>query len=228
MAIKQALEAAFAPIEQDTTLLERCYVKTRESEEAADHLTRMALVLEHKLLDAAEDYPKRVKEQIPRREDGNALTTLARKPGFLARIVGQSSSGKSVFLSRFFRIDLKADHRERLVLVYLDCQSFDPERPPDLSTTALKELKRRLFGREMPAFEDLTGIYREKWIEWRDLYGLDESDLDFRKKFIDEIIDTERRQPLDALAVFCHFAIEEKRIIPCAVPVRAIQTLSQR
>ena len=70
MAIKQALEAAFAPIEQDTTLLERCYVKTRESEEAADHLARMALVPEHKLIDAAEDYPKRVKEQIPGEKTG--------------------------------------------------------------------------------------------------------------------------------------------------------------
>ena len=37
------------------------------------------------------------------------------------------------------------------------------------------------------------------------------------KKFIDEIIDTERLQLLDALAVFCHFAIEEKRKIPCVV-----------
>lgn len=218
-ALKDAMALAFQAIRLDRDALAACFVESRESQDASTRLARIANELQQPLRDAVTHYPPAVGEEIDAISTSPPGVTVTTDPGdgYLARILGENSAGKTVFLHRFFHSELK--QRDRALVLWLDVERLSPFDPKNASRTIFEQLNSALFGEEGPSWETLREIYRREWNQLLRANGISEGDADIsiRKDFVQARIIDQQNDPLTAVARYAEFATKNRRRLVCLV-----------
>lgn len=223
--VRQAMDLAFNPILRDPDALSKCFVESRESRDADSRLERMATELQEALADAG-TYPDTLCDEVEAstRRDGEPAPgeAAAVGQGYLARVVGEPSSGKSVFLARFFKLTLpERSLRDRAVLIRVDAEELSPFTALGASRAALEQAKRELFGQDGPTWSHYREVYSREWRALLRLSGETDEESEparsLRQGFIAGRLDEEERAPEHALRRFLEFAVRNRRRVPCVV-----------
>jgi hypothetical protein len=215
--LRRAMDAAFSPIQNDPEALTRCFVESQESHEAESRLERLATELGTSLT-CASKYPGEVTAEV----DSHAAESVVdikkmEGRGYLARLVGEQSSGKSVFLERFYESKL-GTLRNNISLVWVDCEAFEPFSGDEASKVALAALKEELFGDDGPTWEHLKAVYSREWHSRIRLLGIgQEGSPELRQAFVQEVQQLEIKSPLAALKRYSDFSVANRRRLPCIV-----------
>lgn len=233
--LRRAMDLAFGPIANDPEALTHCFVESAESKAADSRLHRLATELEAVLSDAAAEYPRHVRGEVEETQEMTAKSVpaaadLAGK-GCLTRLLGEPSAGKTVFLQRFYELTLD-EHRDRLVLVWLDGERLAPFREDEVSRAALQQFVQGLFGEDGPEWGQLREVYAREWQAQRRLLDAPEDDKELRQRFVQDVVAREHSEPAQALHRYAAFAVRNRRRLPCFVidnidhlesPARALQ-----
>ncbi len=223
--LRRAMDLAFLPIQDDPEALEKCFVESRESKDADSRLERLAAELTQALRDAPSEYPVDVRQEIGNVRRGE--TDRADLPpgkdlqgkGYIARIIGEPTAGKSVFLKRLFASKLK-DLRNHIVLIWVDCEELSPFEERNAGQRALEQLKRELCGEEGPEWTVVREVYRNDWNAYTKLYGVSSNDDDERQhriNFLESMQRNGRADPLTAFGKWADFSLRNRRKLPCIV-----------
>lgn len=217
--LRQAMEAAFRPIRMDRNALAACFVESRESRDAGSRLERVANELGEALRSAVAHYPPAVEGEVDAVAAPKVDTDeFPPGDGYIARLLGEKSAGKSVFLRRLFDLQLGA-RRDRVVLLWLDVELLVTFDPAQASRRVLEQITTELFGDEGPSWEHFREIYRREWNHHVKLAGLAERDvpLEMRQAFLRERQEAQARDPEDALRRYAEFATRNRRRLVCLV-----------
>jgi hypothetical protein len=217
--IRHAMQAAFRPIHNDHRAVLNCFVESRESELANSRLERLASELGQQLSPADRDYEPMVVREV----EGTASSDTPREDleagnGVIARIVGEKSAGKSVFLLRLFERTL-AQKRGQFIKLWLDVEQFSPFDADSADRALLESLVRSLFGEDGPSWEQLREVYRREWSQRLRLAGLSDTQVsaETREHFSREMIAAESARPHEALVRYAQYATKNQRKLPCIV-----------
>ncbi len=218
--LRRAMEAAFRPIRDDRHALAKCFVESRESRDASSRLARMANELGSAMRDATEEYPVDVRAQVGQVQPPapGSLDWARPGEGYLARLLGEHSAGKTAFLRRLFDLDLTAQ-RQQIVLLWVDAERFDTGQPDSISRDVFEQLKTELFGEDGPDWNQLREVYRREWHQRLRLLGVNESEAapDLRQTFIGERLAGERQDPMEAIRRYAAFSTQNRRRLVCLV-----------
>jgi len=212
--LRQAMEAAFRPIRADRDALAACFVESRESHDASSRLERIANELGEALQGAESKYPDAVQAEV----DGMSVGDAGIQPGggYLARLLGEKSAGKTVFLQRFFDVTL-GSKRDKFVLLWFDVERASPFDATQASRSLLAQLSSQVFGEEGPSWEHIREIYRREWNQHLRLLGADGNDLSVRQAFLRERHEAQERDPREALRRFAEFTARNRGRLVCFV-----------
>jgi hypothetical protein len=216
--LRLAMDAAFRPLRSDRQALAACFVESRESREAGSRLERVANELGEVLRNAVEYYPQAVQGEVGLVAGDLAKNQLAPGGGFIARLLGEKSAGKTVFLDRFFNLQLSA-RRKDIVLLWLDVERLSPFNPDQASRRLLAELVAELFDDVGPSWEHIREIYRREWNQHLRLVGISENEADqtVRQAFVRDRQNAETSAPHDALQRYAAFASKNRKRLVCIV-----------
>jgi hypothetical protein len=206
--LRQAMDVAFRPIRADREALAACFVESRESREAGSRLSRVANELGAALRDAVAEYPSAVESEVDAVAARKAnLEAIAPGAGYLARLLGEKSAGKTVFLQRFFDLQLGA-RKGQVVVLWSDVERGSPFDAGGASRALLKQLGGALFGELGPSWEQFREVYRREWNQRLRLAGIAdaEANLEVRQLFLRERLEAEDRDPQEALRRYAEFA----------------------
>ncbi len=206
--LRRAMSAAFSPVPDDMEALTQCFVESHHSREADSRLARLANHLSEGLLEAAEHYPIRITDELESGLSGG---------GYICRLIGESSAGKSVFLRRFYATQL-ALLQERVALIWIDAEKLEPFDPDRANRLALAQLKDRLFGEDGPEWAQLREVYGKEWRTKLRALGLtDDAAVAERAEFIKARQSDEETSPGTAFDRYAAFAVQNRRLLPCVV-----------
>jgi len=221
--LRRAMDVAFRPILNDPDALASCFVESAESRAADSRLQRLATELREVLKSASADYPRAIRAEVERGRGDDvtggaaAADTDMEGAGYFARLLGEPSAGKSVFLRRFYNTKL-ADMRDKLALIWIDGEKLSPITPERASEEALDQLKHELFGKVGPTWEQYREVYKHEWRSCLALHGLPEGEAqDLRRQFISERMEAERRATDFALRSYMDFAARNRQRLACVV-----------
>lgn len=219
--LRRAMDIAFRPIREDHQALEACFVESRESREAGSRLERIANEMGEALHDADVHYPPRVRDEVEAATSGPPPDNVeSLGTGYLARLLGEKSAGKSVFLQRFFKLTLK-NRRDRIAVVWIDVERTAPFDPVRASHDMLGQLIREIFGEEGPSWEQIREVYRREWNQHRRLLGVrdgeENENADVRKMFVRERLSAEQHDPHEAVRRYVEFATRNRKRLVCIV-----------
>lgn len=220
--LRRAIDLAFDPVLRDKAALARCFVESPASREADSRLARIAAELEEPLRDAHTHYPPLVQEQVAEVEGSREAELPSREElagqGYLVRLLGEPSAGKSVFLRRLFDVTL-ADRAGRFVLLWINGQEHFPFDPGAVGAEALRQIKTALFGPEGPTWDQYRAVHAREWAALMRLQGEADGDgeSERRRRFVDEKLAEEARNPDAALPLYLDFIVRNRRRLPCLV-----------
>ena len=217
--LRQAMDAAFRPIRTDRNALAACFVESRESRDASSRLSRVANELGAALHSAVDHYPPAVEGEVDAVAAPKVdIEEFRPGEGYIARLLGEKSAGKTVFLRRLFDLQLGA-RRDRVVLLWLDVEHIAPFDPVLASRRMLDQITTELFGDEGPSWEHFREIYRREWNQHLKLAGLTEQEvsLEMRQAFLRDRQEAQGRDPEEALRRHAEFAIRNRRRLLCLV-----------
>lgn len=216
--LKLAMDGAFRALHDDRAALVECFVESRESRDASDRLERVANELGDALRDASE-YPEDVRQQADQIASASPHPLGWAKPGhgYLARVIGERSAGKTVFLRRVFDVTLTARHA-RILRLWIDVETLDPFDATAASREAFEQLKLGLFGEEGPAWAQLREVYRREWVSRARLLAIEgDGTSEQRATFLQDVLESEARDPAEALRRYTGFATLNRRQLVCVV-----------
>ena len=218
--LRIATETAFHPITNDPFMLEKCFVDSRQSQNADEKLARMADELGFVLQSAMNDYPVAIEDKITSHNDWNIVPEEEdlKGEGYLARIIGEPSAGKSTFLRRLHR--LKLSDESKTILIWIDCANNPNITPEILGKIALKEVKTGLFGG--PDMKDVLEIYKSEWKKYQRFLGINEKTSEeiffqVRQQFLLNKNKDEKSSPGNAFIKYLAFAVKNRRKLPLIV-----------
>lgn len=220
--LRRAMNTAFGEIGRDAHALETCFVESRQSKDADVRLRLIQNELGEALNDAA-GYPKRVEEEVEARpgHDGASLPAAEdlRGRGCLVRILGERSSGKSVFLKRFYEATLPLAARKQVALVQLDANAFEPWDSTTVSARAIDQLKSALFDEAGPDAAQLRDVYAREWIKQLRAkgYKTTEQPEELVRSFGELVLNEERASPSASLARYAEYAVRNRGRLPCFI-----------
>ncbi len=201
--------------EDNSEMLAKCFVPTKESEIADKKLIRIAdeIATNIRSLDTNE---------------ANALTQVIKRVQDTQRneftlIVGTKGAGKSTFINRLFLYVLPPKLQKDCVVVRLDVG----KSPGDtnnavtwLNQHLLEELEGSLFGIAGPTFEELQGMYYDEYRRWakgahKILYDTDKTK--FKIQFGEHIDQRREERPGDYIERMISHIACSRRKVPCLV-----------
>ena len=208
-----AIDVAFDVITNDLFALEKCFVTSRESQYADEHLTRMTLKLQKNLQLAETAYPKVVLNQIENRDFENRRIGFVKDPleglGYLARILGRPSSGKSTFLRRLYYLKFSS---KQMTLIWINCAKHGKE----LSVFALSAVIQELFG--TISGKERLEVYKSEWIGYLRALDLEPKEGEkYKTTFLQQKIQDEKRYPDKALVDYLLFSVKNRRRLPVII-----------
>ncbi|EYF07833.1 hypothetical protein [Chondromyces apiculatus] len=217
--LRQAMDAAFGPIRTDRNALAACFVESRESRDASSRLERMANELGAALRSAVDHYQPAVEGEVDAVTAPNVdIDEFRSGDGYIARLLGEKSSGKTVFLRRLFDLQLMS-RRDRVVLLWLDAEHLAPFDPALASRRMLEQIRKELFGDEGPSWEQFREVYHREWKQQVRLVGLTDQEVspEMRQGFVRLQQETEARDPEDALRRYAEFSTRTCGRLLCLV-----------
>ncbi|MBW2735201.1 MAG: hypothetical protein JRH20_22695 [Deltaproteobacteria bacterium] len=219
--LRHAMDLAFRPIQEDADALEKCFVESRESDAADSRLQRIAAELTHALRSAPLEYPADVEREVVSATKGGAdpsLPDVLAGQGYLARIVGEPTAGKSVFLKRFYR-GISRKLRSQMAVIWIDCETFSPFSEDPVSRQALEELKNEVCGADGPTWSVLREVYKREWNAYSQLLEIESPDQDvsLRKEFVNARLKGEDQNPQGAFVKWAEFCVRNRKRLPCII-----------
>ena len=214
--LREAMNLAFKPILDDPEALAACFVESRESRQADSRLERMAnkLLVE---LRSSDEYEEEARSELGR----DHIAALDGR-GFLARLLGEPSAGKTVFLTRFYNQTL-SPLRDDFVLIWIDGQKLAPFTLEKASREANKQLEEALFGEDGPGLNHYRELLKKPWRRRLSLNGLEEGmndDTEVKqlwRTFVQEQEQQFKRDPDGWLHLLMEFAARNRRRLPIVV-----------
>ncbi len=221
--LQVAVEQAFQTIQDDPEALADCFVETRESVEADSRLERCAQLLTDSLDQASEKYSSIISGGFENFtnliEEVDDLEEDLKGSGVLVRVTGEESSGKTVFLKRFYDHILDRSTRGKLVLLWIDGQELPQYEPNFIAQRLLDQIKKRLFGSPGPDVDQFRDLYIKKWVQFARKRGLDSTDTGGADwaEFVSEREEFERQEPFAALTEHFWYVVRSRQLLPCVI-----------
>ena len=217
--LRNAMNIAFNAVTNDPFALEKCFVTSRESQDADEHLTRMAFELEEYLQSAETAYPKMAIEQIEERGLKIKNSGFSDDPfqgsGYLARILGSSSSGKSTFLRRLYYLKF-ASRKKKMTLIWIDCAKHVVRNI--LGSLALSIVIRELFGEKEISGKDRLEVYKSEWNGYLRALDLDQEEGEkYKNDFLRQKLLDEKKYPEEALVEYLLFSAKNRNRLPVII-----------
>lgn len=201
--------------DNDPGLLAKCFVVTKESQEADDKLLRIS-----------EEMAKRIRQLDT--DTGSELTEVIDRVLQMQRndfvvIVGTKGAGKSTFIDRFFSLVLRKDLASRCLILKVDLSDSDG----DLSSLTewlnrhlLDTAESALFPTGYPSFEEVQGVFFDEYRRMstgtlRVLYETDKPG--FKIEFGKHIERRREERPHEYIKKLIGHAAHGRQLIPCIV-----------
>ena len=217
--IEKIFEAFFDKItdEENTEMLEKCFVESKESKEADDVLKNIS---ENLISNIEEINNTSSSNQLSQEIEESIKTTKGRT----VILIGNKGSGKTTFISRFFSLVLEPRLKKQCLILKLDvgistCNIHDISNW--LTYRLLEELEHELFASNggAPTFDELKGIFASDYHklkigEYKYLY--DKNEAEFNIKF-GEIIREKKKNAFDYLIQLLKHIVNGRRLMPCII-----------
>jgi len=220
--LQQAMRLAFKPIVDNPDALIHCFVDSTESRSADARLERMVNELQVELR-AASEYTQDVADELDDARNappwGQDELDRHRGQGFLARLLGEPSSGKSVFLKRLLTGTLSS-RRAELLLIWLDGEKLSPFEPHHASREAIAQAESALFGPEGPGLSQYRELTLADWRRELAAYGVEETSeraAEVWHRFVEARRREREDNPALALQRLLDFALKNRRKLPIIV-----------
>lgn len=217
--IEKVFEAFFDKItdEDNTEMLEKCFVESKESKEADDVLKNIS----ENLISGIEEIDNTSSSNQLSREIEESIKTTK---GRTVILIGNKGSGKTTFISRFFSIVLEPRLKKQCLILKLDV-GISTGNVHDianwLTQKLLEELEHKLFSANggAPTFDELKGIFASDYHklkigEYKYLY--DQNEVDFNIKF-GEIIREKKKDSFNYLIQLLRHVVNARKLMPCII-----------
>jgi len=201
--------------DNDQEMLLSCFVETPESRLADEALQKLLRSISTEIRPIETETGERIAKEIQQ--------ILETRHGETIIVVGNKGAGKSTFVSRFFRVSLAADLREKCRLIQIDLLKFNGDidaLPKWLAITAKESLENSLFLEGTPTFDELRGIYYSEYQRWQrghyaPLYREDVKGFDI--KFGEYLHNQINDDPYNYVRKLIDFVVKSRIEIPCIV-----------
>lgn len=199
----------------DPEVLAKCFVVTRESENADQRLARIS-----------EDLIDRIRSLDT--GSGEQLTELIERVKGTQRnefviIVGTKGSGKSTFIDRFFRLVLPEPLVGECVTARVnlaDSEGDEGSIATWLDRTLLDTLERTVFGDGVPSYEELQGMFFDEYrrrSEGTLKYLYERNKEEFKVNFGQHIEMRREERPHEYIQRLVRNIVRNRKKIPCIV-----------
>lgn len=201
--------------DEDPALLSECFVTTKESQIADEHLARIS-----------EDLVSRVRELTT--DEGGYLAEVvervqsSRRNEFIL-LIGTKGAGKSTYIERFFSQVLDKKLAASCVVVRIDvgdCPGDEATIVSWLDQHLLVELERSLYPDGPPDFNVIQGMFFDIYESWRighlqPLYNKDKEA--FKIEFGKHVYEIRKNNPNDYIKRLIHDIAKSRNKVPCLV-----------
>ncbi|WLQ17077.1 hypothetical protein O5O45_14245 [Hahella aquimaris] len=201
--------------DNDPDMLAECFVESKESKEAEVGLEKIARNLLQKIELVDSGNADELRNKIE--------TSIDLSSSDFVLIVGGKGSGKSTFIDRFFRIIIGPSLKKKCLFVKLDLRNSDGDEgrlQEWLSKNLVNTLETQLFGKKIPKYEDLEGIFFDEYNRWKhgELQHLYKSDKEaFKIKFGEHIIKQREKDPHSYAIKLINTAANSHKKMPCII-----------
>ncbi len=211
--IRDALEVAFGGVEDDSELLEHCFVESRYSQSADDRLLRLAEHLTEYLDNDETQYEMKVREQ------GAKLNKKDRRKlpdrGNLILLTGELSAGKTTYVKRFFKHKLTGNIRKNICYTHVQFHDkTDISSQKDIYQAIAEALKESIFSEDGLGQGQFFDLYQKEWTQHKNLFGEDDSS---KKEFITQQVAKQESQPLLFAKRLMHLSLSRHQKLPCLI-----------
>lgn len=201
--------------EDDPEMLAKCFVESKESQEADSNLEKITKNLINEIDVVSTDRGTELQEHI--------RAAVETKRGEFVLIIGNKGSGKSTFVDRFFRLILDLELRHKCLVIRIDLadSSGDILNINNWLINKLKEtIEETLFKDKTPTFEELQGIFFRDYKRWQNgehkfLYQKDK--VEFKIKFGEYIAKMIAENPSKYIEYLLQDAVRSRRLMPCII-----------
>ncbi len=198
----------------DTEMLSKCFVETKESREADTTLDKITRKLTNDIQvvnSRGVALAKRIEAAVESRR------------GEFVLVIGNKGAGKSTFIDRFFKLVLENSLRKQCLVVKVDLTSASSslDTLDSWLTNCLKKvLERELFDSSAPKYEELQGIFWKDYQRWKVgehkfLYKTNRNE--FKIKFGEYIYNLAKEQPKKYIIELLRHSIKSRQLLPCLI-----------
>ncbi len=200
--------------EDDSEMLEKCFVESKESQSADATLRSISenLIAD---IDKIDTKTNQLSKEIEE--------TIETKSGRTVLIIGNKGSGKTTYIKRFFNIVLEPALKKKCLILNVDI-GVSPGNlnfPEWITSRLIEQIHKQLFrkNRGEPDFNDLKGIYnsdyyRFKTATFKCLYENDRYAFDIR---FGEFLEKERENTFEYLIKILQHVVSSRKRVPCIV-----------
>lgn len=202
--------------ESDPEMMRACFVETAESNKADLELQKIA----QKLLNGIETLDTGSSQALQDHLE-RAMSVMTSESVLL---VGNKGSGKSTFLSRFFKDVLPAHLQKQCYVIRVPLEEIpdtDRDRAPAWALNQLRDqVELVMFGRRTPTFDELRGVFFGEYQRLREgtlapLYKKDPDD--FRHQFGLRLEKMRAEEPSEYVKAFLRRAVTNDKRLPIIV-----------
>ncbi len=200
--------------EEDSEMLEKCFVESKESKFAD---TTLKSISENLIADIDKIDTKT--NQLSKEIEETILT----KHGRTVLIIGNKGSGKTTYIKRFFNIVLDPALKKKCLILNVDI-GVSPGKlnfTEWITLRLIEQIHKQLFGKNWgePTFNDLKGIFNSDYHRFKTgtFQRLYENDRDaFDIKF-GEFLEKERENKFEYLIKLLQNVVSSRGRVPCII-----------
>ena len=215
--IEKVMVSFFRRLSGDTDpdLLAKCFVVTRESDEADERLVRVAEDIAHRIRSIDTASAGELTELVER--------VRATQRNEFVLIIGTKGAGKTTFIDRFFKFILPSSIKADCVVTRVNLADSDGDEaslPSWLNRQLLNQLEDAVFGDVGPTFDDIQGMFFDEYKRRSQgtLQHLYERDKDeFKIDFGRYIEDRREQQPHLYITRLLGHVVRVRKKTPCLV-----------
>jgi energy-coupling factor transporter ATP-binding protein EcfA2 len=201
--------------DDDVDLLSKCFVVTRESENADSRIARISEDLAHKIRDIDTESGDQLKELIDR------VKTTQRNEFVL--LIGTKGAGKTTFIDRFFRQILPKSILNQCVIARInlsDSEGNELKITEWLNSKLLESLEKSLFNQKAPTFDEILGMFFDEYQRrsegsLKHLYEKDKEE--FKIDFGKHVENIREQKPHEYLKRLIRHIAKGRKRLPCLI-----------
>ncbi len=201
--------------DDDSDMMSRCFVVTKESEKAEEKLARITEDLIAKVQELDTDNAEALSEIVKRVQETHRNEFVL--------LIGTKGAGKTTFIDRFFSFILPGSLSKHCVLIRIDLgksHGHDGTIIDWINQQLLDTGEKVVFGEQGPTYDELQGMFFDEYRRWsqgtyKHLYESDKTS--FKIEFGKHIEERRENRPDEYIKRLLRHVVRMRRNVPCVV-----------